>query len=420
MNPTTDTLRSSGRPLAQVGLAALVAASMAFGAVAGTGDAFAAPRQGGIGGGEAPRQGGFGGDAQGERLQGGITPTPAPEQTPEPVPEAVPHVPPPTPGPGGLPAAPTAPPTEWTAVPPSYHGGYDPTPRVIHAPDPAAPRVKRIAPAPQTLRIGNFERPNKDIPDFPNKAAYIDWANGWAAYAEQQIANTLISMGMAEEDEASRQAAAIVMGAAGAGAIGGAVAFTATTVTVGLFSVSIGAYAGGLTGGPTGALGGAAIGAGVAVGAGAAAGLGTAVVAGLIGGVAGWALGSGDKGHDAPRPDALPQTAPRVTPGPAPATGPNQFEVRLDENAAAQAGLPPVEYVVTGRGDVGLSAGGARIGWTAEQAQAPIQALGSAAPAVEKAIDDGVVAAAEVAREIVPALRVEWPGQGGRRAAHHR
>ena len=68
--------------------------------------------------------------------------------------------------------------------------------------------VKRIAPKPKTLRIGNFEMQNKEIPNFPNKTAYIDWANGWAAYSEQQIANTLIAMGMAEEDEASRQAAA--------------------------------------------------------------------------------------------------------------------------------------------------------------------------------------------------------------------
>ncbi|ALG83773.1 hypothetical protein [Gordonia phthalatica] len=419
MNPTTDTHRSHGRPLTHAGLAALVATSVAFGAVAGTGEVFAAPQQGGIGGGgenPAPQQDGFGEGGQGDRQQGGITPqAPAPAPAPQPAPQP----PSSAPGPGGLPAAPAAPQDGWTSTPPSYNSDYDPTPRVIHAPDPSAPKVKRIAPKPKTLRIGNFEMKNKDIPNFPNKAGYIDWANGWAAYTEQQIANGLISMGMAEEDEASRQAAAIVMGAAGAGAIGGAVAFTATTIVVGAVAIPLGAVIGSTVPGvtPLNIAAGAAIGAGVAVGAGLVAGAGTAVVAGLIGGVAGWALGSGDKGNAAP-PKGLPRTDPQPeAPTEEAETGPNQFELRLDQKSAARAGLPPVDYVVTERGDVKMTVGATKVGWTAEQAQGPIKALGAGAPAAEKAINDGVVAATELAGDVVRGLQVEWPQQAPKHAA---
>lgn len=404
MNTTACTNRHPNRSLAQAGIAALVATSMTLGAVAGSGEAFGAPQQGGIGGGDgnqAPQQGGV---DQGGQQQGGVTPAPAPAPVP----------PPSVAGPGGLPAAPAAPQSDWTTTAPSYEGGYNPTPRAITTPNPSAPKVKRIAPKPQTLRLGNFEMANKDIPNFPNKKAYINWANGWAAYSEQQIANTLIVMGMAEEDEASRQAAAIVMGAAGAGAIGGAVAFTTTTIVVGAFAVPIGAGIGWGVGGPVSALGGAAIGAGVAVGAGAVAGAGTAIVAGLIGGAVGWALGAGDKGNDVPRPDGrLPRDAPKGGPDRSAESGPNQFELRLGRDDAARAGLPSVDYIVTARGDVNMTVGATTVKWSAEQAQAPIKALGRLAPAAETAINNGVVAATDIASGVVDGLQVAWPTKAG-------
>lgn len=410
MNATPSTNRAPSRTLTHAGMAALVATSIALGSVAGTGEVFAAPQQGGIGGGEenpAPQQGGFGGGDQGGPQQGGITPAP-------PAPAPVPELPSTGPGPGGLPAAPSAPQSEWTYPAPSYDYSYNPTPHAFTAPNPNAPKVKRIAPKPKTLRIGNLEVKNKDIPNFPNKEGYIDWANGWAAYSEQQIANTLVAMGMAEEDEASRQAAAIVMGAAAAGAIGGVVAFTATTIVVGAVAIPLGAAMGASLMNPlinpVPMLGGAAIGAGIAVGAGAAAGVGTAVVAGLIGGAVGWALGAGDKGNNVPRPDALPG-APKPEQQKSAESGLNQFELHLDTNAVA--GLPSVKYVVTERGDVNMAVGPTTIAWTAEQAQGPIKALGPAAPAVEKAINDGVHDATERATDAINGLQVDWP-QGGR------
>ncbi|MGB3603792.1 MAG: hypothetical protein WBA38_09635 [Gordonia sp. (in: high G+C Gram-positive bacteria)] len=390
-----------------------MATSMAFGAVAGSGEVFAAPQQGGIGGGDenpAPQQPGFG--DQGSPQQGGLTPAPQP---PAPAPEPVPS----TPGPLGLPAAPSAPQSEWTYPAPSYEGAYNPNPLGIHAPNPNAPTVKRVAPKPQTLRIGNFEMANKDVPNFPNKEGYIDWANGWAAYSEQQIANGLVAMGMAEEDEASRQAAAIVMGAAGAGAIGGAVAFTATTLAVGMVTVPLGAVAGGVVpwAGPfplnvVSIAGGAAIGAGIAVSAGVVAGVGTAIVAGLIGGAAGWALGTGDKGNNIKRPDGLPKNAPQD--GTEQDSGINQFELRLAKDDAARAGLPSVEYVVTERGDVKMTVGTTKLGWTAEQAQGPLALLGPNAPA---AINDGVVDATDRAADAIKGLQVGWPQEAQQQAA---
>jgi hypothetical protein len=289
-------------------------------------------------------------------------------------------------------------------------GGYKPTPK--------AQGVKRVAPKPRTFRAGNIVIPEKDIANFPNKHKTIDWANGWTAFTEQQIANHLIKIGV-PRDEASRQAAAAVVGAVAGGAIGGTVAFTATTVIVGTFSVPIGAGIGAGIGStmanPISILGGAGLGAlaggGVALGAGVAAGTAGAALGAAVGGAAGWLLGAGDPGATAKKPDnALPEQGGKHRKAePLPNPSGNQYELHVDAPTAKKVGLPPVDYVVTQRGDVDISVGDTQIGWTGEQAQAPIRALGAAAPAAERAINDTVRTVSDGVSKAVDGLTVNWP-----------
>lgn len=419
MASTTCTYRTpSGRPLSQIGISALLASSMLVGGTLTAGAVSAAPQQGGINAPEpsAPQQGGINPTPAPPQQQGGITPT-----QPEP---AAPTPPAPSynPGPMGLPSAPSAPPSAHVAPDaPTYEGNYNPVPVApIHAPNPSAPKVKRIAPKPKTLRIGNFEEKVDNLPDFPNKTRTIDWANGWSSYGEQEIANFLISIGI-PPDQATRQAAATIAGAAAGGALGGTIGFTTTTIFVGTFTVPIGAGVGALLGStmgnPVSILGGAglgaAAGAGVAVGTGVAVGSVTAIIGALIGGGLGYALGTGDPGGKVKRPnDNLPQQdAPgkhrKVEPLPNPDG--NQFEVRLAKDDAAKAGLPPVDYVVSQRGDVTLDVAGTEVNWSAEQAQAPIKALGPAAPVAEKVINDVTRTVTTEAQKAISGLQVTWP-----------
>lgn len=405
----------AGRHLSQIGIAALLAGSMIVGAGVVAPAAHADPQQPGLNQG-APSQPGLNPGPQQDQQQPGLTPS-------QPAPAPAPVAPSYNPGPMGAPSAPYAPPSEHVSpdYSPTYPNSYSPVPTApIHAPNGNAPKVKRIAPKVDTLRVGNFERDIKDLPDFPNKVKTVDWANGWASYSEQEIANFLISIGI-PEDEASRQAAATVMAAAAGGAIGGAIGFTTTTIIVGTVAVPIGATIGGLVGStmgnPVSILGGAGLGAAgglaVAVGAGAVVGTGTAIIGAVIGGALGYALGTGDPGGKAKKPhDSLPQ---REMPGkhrkaePLPNPAGNQFELHLNKSDAKQAGLPAVDYVVTQRGDVNVTVGNTQVGWTAEQGQAPIKALGPAAPAVTKVINDVTRDVTDQAAKAINGLQVSWP-----------
>lgn len=383
----------------------------------GSGMASAVPEQGGVT--SPPEQDGVTSTPE----QDGVT-SPDPTPTPEPY----------NPGPGLVPSPPDT--GDWQPAPPSgptvYEDTYNPTPsEPLHAPEPTAP-VPRIAPPPNTLRVGNVVVPIEDIPDFPNKTKAIRSTNEWSAYAEAEIARGLISIGV-PKDEASRKAAATIIGVVAGGAIGGSVAFTATTLTVGVVSVPLGAVIGGVIGASTagfmpevpwfvpntvgGAAIGAAAGAAVAVGTGALAGATGAAVGGVIGGLIAYGLGAGDPGASTDRPGDVPwapggdggETAPPPLPNP----GANQFEFHLPAPAAKKAGLPAVDYVVNNRGDVSVKANAFgqqyNFGWSAEVAQAPINALGPLAPAAKKAINDATRTRTGQAEKDIPGAHADWP-----------
>ncbi|MFC0313583.1 hypothetical protein ACFQNE_03035 [Gordonia phosphorivorans] len=398
----------------QYGAATLTLALALSGAVS-AGQAHAdPPQQGGIQQSEPPQQGGVGGpsDQPAPPQQGGISPAPTPP--PAPAPQAAPQAPSYDPGPLGLPAAPSAPQSDH--VSPDYYSAPNYTPQI--KPNGAPPKVKRVTAGPDKLLIGSFEMPAKDVPNFPNKASTIDWANGWAAYAQQEIANHLVALGV-PEDRAVRRAAATVTAAVASGAVGGTVSFTATTIGVGLFTVPIGAGIGAgtaaaVTGGnPMGIAAGAGLGAlgggAVAVGAGTLVAVPVTILSALGGGMLAYALGAGDPGDTIKRPkDGLPGPGKHRMPE-LPNPEGNQFELHLPKEAAQQVGLPAVDYVVNKAGDVNLTVGHTTIGWTGQQAQAPIKALGAAAPAVEKVINDTTRAVTDQASKAIDGLQVAWP-----------
>lgn len=420
---TTTRGKASGRPHGRMraAFAAAVSLSLLLG-----GTAYAAPEQGGTSP-SAPEQGGTT-DAGPE--QGGTSPSP--EQggtTPAPAPAPAPEAPSYTPGPLGVPAAPSAPESEHVTPPtPQFDNAYTPGPPAGgFRPTPNEPPVKRIAPKPKTFRAGNLVIAEKDIPSFPNKHAWIDWGNGWTAWGEQTIANELIKRGV-PRDEASRQAAATVVGAVAGGAIGGAISFTATTIVVGTFSVPIGAAIGAGVGStmanPISILGGAALGAGIGAGgalaAGTAAGIAGAALGAAVGGAAGYLLGAGDPGATVKNPPKqLPNGGDRGGKHREPEPqiqivdpGAGQFEVHVPATVAKQAGLPPVDYVVGNGGDVNLQVGATKVGWTAKQAQAPIKAVEKVLPGTEKAINNGVRAAGRELAKVAPDVTVAWPQEG--------
>lgn len=404
----------SGRPIMHAGIAAF----MATGMVLGSGVVHAV-EQGGV--------------TPGGNEQGGVTPAePAPEQGGvSPAPEAPAPAPAPAPsGPGLVPGPPPGPvdPVPVAPTPPSYDDGYNPMPSgPLHTPRPTAPVKRKVAP-PDHIRVGNFMMPVKDLPPLPMKNSDRDKAivsvNDWSSYTEAEITRFLISVGV-PEDEASRQAAAAMIGVVGGGGIGFMAGFTATAIVVGPVAIpvatGIGCAIGSIGGNPVSLLGGCGIGlaSGAAVTVAAATGVGAATgTAGAVtGGILGWLLGAGDPGANPKRPKL-----PWENPGPGKHRQPetvrivnpeaNQYEVHMPAAVAKKSGLPPVDYVVNKRGDVAVNVGGAKVGWSAEQAQAPIKALNSVAPGADRVINQGVRAASRELAKAVPGLDVQWPQEG--------
>ena len=390
----------------RAGIATVLTSSMAIGLGMAAAPALAVPQQGGVEP-SAPQQGGVTPDGSTPQ-QGGVTPAPTP-------PPAVT-----APGPGSLPAPPQEAPYQ-AAPTPDYDTTYTPVaPQQWSAPRPAPP-VRPIAPPPEKIRIGNFVT---DIPDGMSRRD-VNSINAWSAYGEAKIAQGLISVGV-PEDEASRQAAATIIGVMAGG--------TAGAVTLGVPAAVTGAVGGALIGAPVGAIIGASFfpvpfpgantgpGAGIGAAAGAAIGAAAlgipaavvgAVAGGTLGGLLAHALGAGDPGANPARPGLPGQQPPAAPARPAlPNPGANQFEVHIPADQAAKSGLPAVDYTVTNRGDVNVSAniGGQQFsaGWTAEQARAPYAALGPAGKQVEQAASD-LTRQGATALKNLPNVKITWP-----------
>ncbi|GAB89509.1 hypothetical protein [Gordonia rhizosphera] len=395
---------------------AALAASIATGV--GAGLAHAVPEQGGTSPSDTAPQ------------QGGTTPAPSPG-TPEqggttPIPETAPVY---APGPGSLPAPPQEAPYQPYVAPstytaPTYDDEYEAAPiQALRAPGPAAP-VRPIAPPPNKIRIGNY------ITDIPDED--VNSINAWAAYGEAKIAQGLISMGV-PEDEASRQAAATIIGVASGGAAGAAavgIPAAATGAAVGaVVGIPVGAVVGAIYNGVTfsgllaipgvgwepwlgmvglGAGAGALIGipVGAAVGAaalGAAGAVAGAVAGGTAGGALAYALGAGDPGANPDEPwkqgDAESLPNPQA----------NQFELTLPADKAQQAGLPSVDFTVNMRGDVSLQIGSLETGWSAEQALAPYRALGIVGAQQEQNARAATKQNAPMVEQVIPGMQITWP-----------
>ncbi|MGB6244611.1 hypothetical protein [Gordonia sp. (in: high G+C Gram-positive bacteria)] len=369
------------------------------------------------GGTEAPgaEQGGTLTAPSGE--QGGTSP--APEPAPEPVAPAY------TPGPGLVPGPP---PGEYQQPQePQYQNSYSP-PQVPLQPRQDVAPIKRIAPKTDQrgkateVRAGNYSIPVAALPDIPQRDRAVNSLNDWFAYGEAKIATELVARGV-PEDEASRQAAAAIAGAAAAGVIGGTVTFVGSAVVIGtvvipiatLTGAAIGSTMGPQTTGP-GALTGLAVGTAVTLAAAGSLGVGAAILSALIGGGLGWALGAGDPGQTVDRPD-LPWEQQRPGKHRAPDTSDpsNQFVA-----VAGPSTAPAASYVVAESGDVSMSAqiGGqtVTVGWTAEQAAAPVKALGPAAPAAQRVVDDVTETVTSAIRNL-PGTTVKWgaPTSGNKR-----
>ena len=392
----------------------------------------AAYEQGGVDQGEADdgfEQGGVGGGGGGEEV------APPPPQPPQQTPPSYSY----NPGPGAIPAPPQEAPYQPYAEPqvynePTYERAYNPAPpRAYTLPRPVAP-VRPIAPPPKTLRVGNFlveeDQLKRDAPWLTDRQRVS--INEWAAFGEAKIAQGLISVGV-PEDEASRQAAATIIGVAIGGTAGAAALGVPAAVTGGVGGALIGAGVGAAIGstivvpfpgantGPGAAIGAAA---GAAIGA-AALGIPAAAIGGVAGGTAGGllahALGAGDPGAN-PRQPGLPgqpdpnrraPQPPRPQATAVPNPGANQFEVHLPADQAAKAGLPAVHYQVNVGGDVNAEATIAgqtyTANWTAEQADAPYKALGGAADQVRKTVTDAAVDLSRQAEKAIPGLKVTFP-----------
>ncbi|WP_237421559.1 hypothetical protein [Gordonia sp. SID5947] len=390
-------------PLRMTMTSAALAASIATGL--GAGLAQAVPEQGGTSPSDtAPQQGGTTPDAPAPE-QGGTTPTPQVEPAYNP-------------GPGSIPSPPREAPYRSYSEPDSgatYENAYTPLPsQPLTAPRLAKP-VRPIAPPPKKIRVGNF------VTDIPKGMSQRDVTsvNEWSAYGEAKIAQGLISVGV-PEDEATRQAAATIIGvmtggtagavtlgipAAAMGAVGGAVVGAGVGAAVG-FGMTL--PAGGTGAGPGALIGigvGAAVGAVGAGGAGAALG---AALGGTAGGALAYALGAGDPGAHPKEPwkQGKPH-APEAQPLPNP--GANQFEYKLSADDAKKSGLPSVEYVVNHHGDVNLGVGNWRANWSVDQALAPYGVLGGGAKQGENSARDMTKQRSGQIKSAVPGGEVNWP-----------
>lgn len=442
---------AAGHPVgvSRTGAAVLVAGALTLGL--GTAPAWAAPEQGGTttpgtgdqqGGTSAPGAGGSQGGTTsgGGGSQGGTTPAPGPISPGSPGLAPAPPAGPSSSGTsGGTTDTPTVSPagngwgTSGSGSGTVNPGMYNPVPPGgWHAPTPT-PDQPRPQWKPNTITLGNYEWKIKDLPPEVRKVvednprAVVSF-NDWQSYGASQIARFLISIGV-PKDEATRQAAAAIIGGVIGGAAGGVIAFTATAIVVGsvvipistLLGAGIGAGVGAavppqpvnvLPGLGIGAGAGLATGVGITFAAALAAGLATAIAAGTVGAAISWALGTGDPGKNLRAPDA--PWAPGA-PAPLPNPGGNQFEVHLPAPTATTLGLPGtnVDYVVNAAGDVNVSGQIAghdvSVGWTAAQAQAPIEALGPLAEPARKAINDTARAVGEQVQKVVPGVSVNWP-----------
>lgn len=422
--------RHPDKYVTRTGVAVLVTSSVALGLLGQAPAAVAAPEQGGVTP-SGPQQGGVT-PSQPDPQQGGVTP--APQTAPDDISPGSPGL---VPAPPSGPAAPDTGPVPMVS-PPSGPTVYSPLPSApLHSPK-VTPDQPRPQWKPGTVTLGNYEWKIADLDPRlrriaeDNPRAVVSF-NDWQAYGASQIARFLISVGV-PKDEATRQAAAAIIGGVVGGAAGGAIAFTATAIVVGAVVIPIATLAGAGIGAAVGAaippqplqvLPGLAIGAGAGLATGVgitlasalAAGVAGAIAAGTVGAAITWALGTGDPGKNLRAPNAPWSPGQPGTPArpPLPNPGGNQFEVHVPAPTAERLGLPGtnVNYVVTSRGDVNVSGqvAGQRVsmGWTAEQAQGPIKALGPAAPVAAKAINDGTRAVADQVRRVAPGVNVQWP-----------
>ena len=434
MSSSTHFMTPKSRPRhrahpAHRAVTASVVAAVAVGCALHSGaSALAAPEQGGVIPQDGPEQGGVLPDYP--NGSGGNTPQQQPAPTPQPAPGPSYN------GPGVLPSPPMDAPYEPLTYQPSYPDAYSPLPSTPLTPPKRVKPVRPIQAPPDTLRIGNKLVPVKSLP--PQVQQYLRQnpgvlvsANEWAAYAEAKIAQGLISVGV-PRDEASRKAAASVIGLVAGGALGGAVAFTTTAIVVGAVFIPVATLVGTAAGAGVGALvppqpvnvlPGMAIGAGVGFATGVAGTVAVAALAGAGGAVLGaaiglglaYALGTGDPGKN-PRQPVFPwqQHGPNGPNSPAPqqqsAPGPTVYRVHLAAPDARRAGLPAVDYQVNLRGDVTASA---QVGSRTVRAQIPAavakpvyDALG---PQGKATADRLTKQAADQLQRAVPGLKITAP-----------
>lgn len=389
--------RDAHMPVRARAMAAVVVAAVAMGgAGALAGPAFADPEQGGVTSEPAPEQGGVIAE-----------PAPAPAPAPEPVPDY---------GPGLVPSPqwetepviytePSGPPsTPYTPLPQSAPAA--PAPAPVQPAGPIAPILVKDPAA--EIRAGNYI---VDRPDWVSPEAAIT-TNEYMAYFEAEAAQYFESIGF-PRDEAARRAAAA---AAGAG-VGGLAGALAAGIPTAIFFGIVGGVGGGIVGSvvpptPFNILPGIGIGAGGGAALGFAAGAAAGGAAGaLAGGLLGWALGAGD-----PNADPAAPWAPAPPPPPAPLPNPegDQYQLVLDAPAASDAGLPAVDYTVDTEGDVSFSTNIAGIppisgGWTAQQAEAPLQALGPLEQPAKDAIAGATKQIGDGLTQIVDGLHIAYP-----------
>ncbi|WP_374112657.1 hypothetical protein [Gordonia sp. C13] len=371
---------------------------MAVSITAGAGAAFAVPEQGGTD------------PADSAPGQGGTSPSDVAPGAPAPGETVVRPVV--VPGPGSIPGPPVEAPYQSydESLSQSYEQPYSSAITNPVAPR-VAPPVRPIAPPPDKIRVGNF------VTDIPQglSSKDVNSINAWSAYGEAKIAQGLISVGV-PEDEASRRAAATIIGVM-AGGTAGAVALGIPAAVVGAVGgAGVGAAARALILGiptlgvevPYGAGVGALIGAGVGGVGGAAAGAAIGfAIGGTAGGLLAYSLGAGDPGANPDEPwknDGPRHAAPEVE-------GPNQFEFHLSADEARESGLPAVGYVVNSRGDVNAKVGTTTYKWSGEQAGAPYAVLG---PGAEKSVRDWTRAQSDSLKKAIPGSEVLWPAESAR------
>lgn len=361
--------------------------------------------------------------------------TPAPAPDPAPAPAPAPQSQPNFDGPGTIPDPPSvAPIIQWT--PPSYTTPYTPALPMLRAPRRVKPQPQ-VKPPPNKIRIGNF------ITDIPEGMADSDVrsVNRWSAATEAQVATGLIALGV-PEDEATRRAAATVIGVAIGGATGATVAGVPAAALGAALGIVPGAVAGGIAGGLstvplsmllTPILGPAApsvagplgiglgiLGGGAAGAAGGAALLG--IPAALLGGAAGAALGgflaymlgAGDPG-DEPGTVRNPGT-PEDEKGyelPPPNPKANQYELKLGNPDSKLPGGPAAEYVVRANGDVRghVQIGGLEMpfGWSADAADGPYRALGFLSESARESVKGLVYRTGIDQIAKIPGLQIGYP-----------